>query len=240
LNQSLEDSKSRLNLILNSLTVARPCRGFTGFLTLQACHSKMCRRKVKQCLKWISMKNELILLCHAATHAMKSGLFPSIDDALDEPEPARIPRLASIYQPERVITSPVRAAIETGRAFAIKSSIDPVWRDLDYGRWQGRPIRDIHDEDADGLGAWLSEPASAAHGGESLEALQARVRGALDTHREARVTLVVTHAIVVKAVLATVLSAPLAALYRMDLEPLSAITLTYSGDTWRLRCKAFT
>jgi broad specificity phosphatase PhoE len=128
--------------------------------------------------------------------------------------------------------------MQTGRAFDITTRVDTSWRDLDYGRWQGRPIREIHDEDADGLGAWLSEPASMAHGGESLEALQTRVHGALESNREAGVTMVVTHAIILKTVLATVLDAPLTAIYCMDLEPLSAITLTRSGDAWRLRCKS--
>jgi len=129
--------------------------------------------------------------------------------------------------------------VQTGAAFEIETSVEASWRDLDYGRWQGRPIRDIHDEDAAGLGAWLSEPESAAHGGESLEALQRRVRAALENNREAGVTLVVTHAIVVKTVLATVLAAPLTAIYCMDMEPLSAVTLTRSGDAWRLRYKSF-
>jgi broad specificity phosphatase PhoE len=184
------------------------------------------------------MKTELILLCHASTHAMKSGLFPSAGDAIDELELSRLPQLGSMSQPDRVITSPAYVAVQTGRAFGTGASVDTSWSDLDYGRWQGRPIREIHDEDAAGLGAWLSEPASAAHGGESLEALQTRVRGALGRHRQTGVTLVVTHAIVVKTVLATVLDAPLTAIYCMDLEPLSAVTLTRSGEAWRLRCKS--
>jgi len=35
-----------------------------------------------------------------------------------------------------------------------------------------------------------------------------------------------------------VLDAPLTAIYCMDLEPLSAITLTRSGYAWRLPCKS--
>jgi len=184
------------------------------------------------------MKIELILLCHATTHAMKTGSFPSTGDAIDELELSRLPRLASMFQPDRIVTSPAHAAMQTGRAFETTTSVDASWSDLDYGLWQGRPIREIHDEDAAGLGAWLSEPGSAAHGGESLEALQTRVRAALESNQEAGVTLIVTHAIVVKTVLATVLDAPLMAIYSMDLEPMSAITLTRSGETWRLRCKS--
>jgi broad specificity phosphatase PhoE len=185
------------------------------------------------------MKTDLILLCHASTHAMKSGLFPSAGDTIDELELSRLPHLVSMFQPARVITSPAYVAVQTGRALGTATSVDASWSDLDYGRWQGRPIREIHDEDAAGLGAWLSEPASAAHGGESLEALQRRVRGALKGHLQTGVTLIVTHAIVVKTVLATVLDAPLTSIYCMDLEPLSAITLTRSSEAWRLGCKSF-
>lgn len=184
------------------------------------------------------MKNELILLCHAATHAMKAGMFPKLDDPIEHLERPRLSALASIYAPDRVITSPAHAAVETGRAFGLQMSTDAQWSDLDHGRWQGRSLKDIYDAETDALSAWLSEPGSAAHGGESLDALQTRVRGALDVRRDSGITLIVTHAIVVKVALAFVLEAPLAGVYRMDLEPLSAITLTRADNAWRLRCKS--
>jgi broad specificity phosphatase PhoE len=115
---------------------------------------------------------------------------------------------------------------------------DGRWSDLDYGHWSGRSIAGTHDQNPDGLAAWLSDPASAAHGGESLEALQARLRYVLMQAPPAGSTLVVTHAIVVKVVLATVLEAPLASVYSMDFEPLSSITLARAGDAWRLRGKS--
>ena len=63
------------------------------------------------------------------------------------------------------------AARETAALFDDEAQIDHSFDDLDYGRWHGRSIRDVHDEDAAGLEAWLSDPTSAPHGGESLEAL---------------------------------------------------------------------
>src|ERR1700712_1792038 len=147
------------------------------------------------------MKNELILLCHAATHAMKAGMFPTLDDPIEHLERPSLSALASIYAPERVITSPAHAAVETGRAFGLRMSTDAQWSDLDHGRWQGRSLRDIYDAESDALSAWLSEPGSAAHGGESLDALQTRGRGALDVQRNTGITLIVTHAIVVKGAL---------------------------------------
>ena len=56
------------------------------------------------------MKSELILLCHAATRAMKTGLFPTTDDPLDETERPRISRLGELFSVDRIATSPARAA----------------------------------------------------------------------------------------------------------------------------------
>jgi broad specificity phosphatase PhoE len=184
------------------------------------------------------MKSELILLCHAATRAMKTGLFPTTDDPLDETERPRISCLGELFSVDRIATSPARAARDTACEIGSDCHADEQWSDLDYGRWRGRAVRDIHDEDADGLDAWLSSPASAPHGGESLKALQARIRGALSRSPQNGATLTVTHAIVVKVALATVLNAPLDSVYSIDLEPLSYITLTRSGDAWRLRCRS--
>jgi broad specificity phosphatase PhoE len=184
------------------------------------------------------MKSELILLCHAATRAMKTGFFPADDDPLDETDRPRLANFGQHFKVDRVVASPARAARDTACEIDSECHADEEWSDLDYGRWRGKAIRDIHDEDADGLGAWLSDPTSAPHGGESLEALRARIRRAFVRSPTAGTTLIVTHAIVVKVALAIVLNAPLDAVYSMDLEPLSSITLTRSGDAWRLRCKA--
>jgi broad specificity phosphatase PhoE len=184
------------------------------------------------------MKSELILLCHAATRAMKTGAFPTSDDPLDETERPRLLRLGELFDVDQIATSPARAARDTASEIGSDCHADERWADLDYGHWRGRPVRDIHDEDADGLGAWLSDPASAPHGGESLETLQARIRSALSQSPHEGTTLIVTHAIVVKVAMAIVLNAPLDAVYSMDLEPLSALTLTRSGDAWRLRFRS--
>jgi broad specificity phosphatase PhoE len=184
------------------------------------------------------MKSELILLCHAATRDMKTGFFPADDDPLDETESQRLSNLGEHFRVDRVVTSPARAAQDTASEIGSECHADEQWSDLDYGRWRGRAIREIHDEDANGLDAWLSDPTRAPHGGESLEALQARIRAALIRPFQEGTTLIVTHAIVVKVALAIALNAPLDAVYAMDLEPLSTITLTRSGDAWRLRCKS--
>jgi broad specificity phosphatase PhoE len=181
------------------------------------------------------MKSEWILLCHAVTREMKTGLFPTVEDGVDEALSLRRSDLAPLFKVDRVRCSPARVAHDTALMLGPAWSEDPEWSDLDYGSWSGRSIADIHDQDADGLGAWLSDPAFTAHGGESLEALQARLRRVLMQAPQAGSTLIVTHAIVLKVALATVLEAPLSSVYSMDFEPLSSITLARAGDAWRLR-----
>jgi broad specificity phosphatase PhoE len=184
------------------------------------------------------MKNtEVILLCHAVTHAMKAGVFPSAEDAID---PAGCSGLANRLggKERRVVTSPARAARETAAAFASDATVDPSFADLDYGRWHGRSIRDVGDESAEGLGAWLSDPASAPHGGESLEQMAARVMAGLERHAREEPCVIITHALAIKAALARVLDAPLAAVYAMDFEPLAQVVLTHGDARWRLRVRA--
>jgi broad specificity phosphatase PhoE len=193
--------------------------------------------KVKHRTTIHTMTTELTLLCHAATHAMKAGTFPSGDDPIDAAACAHLAARFGGTQ-RHVVTSPARAARETAACFDASPAIDRSFDDLDYGHWRGRAIRDVHDEDPQGLAAWLSEPASAPHGGESLEALAARVMAGLDRYTHGGPYVIVTHAILVKVALARVLNAPLASVYAMDFEPLSSLVLTRGETIWRLRVNA--
>lgn len=189
---------------------------------------------------------DVTLLCHAATRAMKTGRFPSADDPVDPGEAAALATLAGRLgtAERRVVTSPARAARETAAAFEANPAIDALFDDLDYGRWQGRAIRDVYDEDPEGLLAWLDGAGGAPRNGESLAALVGRVMAGLDRQAQAGRCVIVTHAIVVKAALAGVLNAPLASVHAMDFEPLSALVLTRETGQeqarWRLRVRATT
>lgn len=176
------------------------------------------------------MKTELTLICHAATYAMKAGRFPTSDDPI---EPVDL-----VMAKRRVVTSPARAARETAALFDDEALIDQSFDDLDYGRWHGRSIRDVHDEDAMGLQAWLSDPSSAPHGGESLEALAGRIMSGLERYAQGGSHTIVTHALALKVTLARVLEAPLVAVYAMDFEPLSTLVLTRHDAGWRVRMPA--
>jgi broad specificity phosphatase PhoE len=179
---------------------------------------------------------ELILLCHAATRAMKAGFFPSGDESAERDARAVLAPLRA-RRNTRVIASPARVARETAAWIADAFEIVPAFDDIDYGRWRGLSIRDTGTREPGHVAAWLADPQARPHGGESVAMLAARVADALafSDHLNARERcIVVTHAIVVKAALAHALGMPLASVYTMDIAPLSVTVLrrASAADAW--------
>ena len=85
-----------------------------------------------------------------------------------------------------------------GAAHGLTPTIDPRWRELDFGDWDGMAAADI---DPDALGRFWSDPdANPPPGGERWSSLVARVAGALGSLAPGP-TLVVTHGGAMRAAL---------------------------------------
>lgn len=103
---------------------------------------------------------------------------------------------------ERVIASDLRRAADAGNPIAdrlgITAAIDPRWRELDFGEWDGLHAAEI-DETA--LRAFWNDPdASPPPGGERWSTLVARVGAAIGELAPVP-TLVVTHGGAMRAAL---------------------------------------
>ena len=91
-----------------------------------------------------------------------------------------------------------RAAEAIGEASNLTPTLDPRWRELDFGRWEGLTANAI---DPDALGRFWADPdASPPPGGERWSALAARVSDALDALAPVD-TLIVTHGGAMRAAL---------------------------------------
>ena len=122
-----------------------------------------------------------------------------------------------------VVTSPARRCVQRGAA------VEPRLGPWDLGQWTGRPFGEL---DLDG---WRGDPAFAAHGGESLVALRARVADLLTEWHELTGRLaVVTHAAVIKAMVVHALGAPVQAVWDVDVRPASVTELHATSIGWRL------
>jgi broad specificity phosphatase PhoE len=170
----------------------------------------------------------LVLICHAPTSATRGTAFAD-DEPLERVMPAGGVDLGRIGQ---VRCGPELRCRQTATGLGWQPAIDPALADLDVGRWRGRALTDVRD----GLEAWLTDPAAAPHGGESVQDLLIRVGEWLTSVRNTGGRIVaVTHAAVVRAAVVTVLGAGPMAFWRIDAAPLSQTLINAHGGRWTLR-----
>ncbi len=181
------------------------------------------------------MTTRVKLICHAPTPAVRASAFPN-----DEPlERAALRKLAGGGAPmgrmDRIFASPGTAARQTADALGFSAAVEPALCECDYGTWAGRSMADIHDQEPEGLAAWLTEPGSAPHGGESMLALMDRVGAWLDAQRDIPgAVAAVTHASVIRAAIVHAIEAPPSSFWRIDVAPLAIAKLSASGGRWSL------
>jgi broad specificity phosphatase PhoE len=181
------------------------------------------------------MTARLILICHGSTIAVRAAAFPA-DEPLDE-RGSRGAAAVSDHLPaaDRWLTGPEARARETAAALGFAADVEPALRDCDYGRWRGESFDAVQEREPDAVAAWLSDPAAAPHGGESMRALLARVAAWLDGERQRSTrTLAVTHSAVIRAAIVHAIGAPPHSFWRIDVAPLSVTRLSAAADRWTL------
>jgi broad specificity phosphatase PhoE len=146
----------------------------------------------------------LTIVRHARTEANAGGrLQGTLDLPLDEVGEAQAAALTTIVRDiDRVVCSPLLRTRQTAAVFGIEPTIDERLREVDYGPFEGKRIADLPQEMWQ---RWITELDYAPDGGESLNAMSARVVAALEdlaTEAEQRHIVVVTHATPVKAAMA--------------------------------------
>jgi broad specificity phosphatase PhoE len=179
----------------------------------------------------------LVLITHASTEATAAARFP-----YDEPLEARgagAVASAAGSVPRRLggsFRGPERRCEQTASGLGLPAEPDASLADVDLGTWRGRTLTGLEAEHPADLVAWLTDPAAAPHGGESLSALMDRVAswlGGLPTG-PARIAAI-THPAVVRAAVLHVLGAPAECFWRLDTGPLTQTWLTRHGGRWTVR-----
>lgn len=175
------------------------------------------------------MPDRLTLISHAATAATRSAAFPA-DEPLDAGGRSAALAARDELRADRFLSSPARRCVETATALGLTVTVDQRLRDAAAGYWAGRTMEDVAATDADAVGAWLA--GAAPPGGESWEAVRARVRGMLD---EGGTTVAVTHAAVIRALVVEVLRTPAEVSRRIEVAPLTRTVLVGGPGRWALR-----
>ncbi len=175
---------------------------------------------------------QLHLVRHAVTPetgVTLSGRLPGIplsDEGRDMA--TRAAAEMGALKPAALLTSPIERCRETaailGRQWNLQPATDPSFIEADYGTWSGRKLRSLYQ-----LKAWDSLMGAASRfrfpGGETLEDVQHRAVAATERlageHRNRAVVVVVSHADVIRSVLAHYLGMPLDLIHRLHVGPAS-------------------
>ena len=175
----------------------------------------------------------LTLICHARTVAQKFASFPTNEPLEMDWQSALGSRRHGFKGTPRLLCAPELRTRQTAALFGDEVEVVAALSDCDFGQWRGVSINDLQTSQADALQAWLDDPTSATHGGESVVQLEQRVAQWMKTLEATPGHIVaITHPFFIRAALMQVLQG--AAFNQIDVEPLSAIELRFTGR-WRLR-----
>ncbi|MEU8827714.1 histidine phosphatase family protein [Streptomyces sp. NPDC048636] len=178
----------------------------------------------------------ITLVTPAVNAALRQVRF---DDAPPDPSALRRAEAAAGALPhhDTSLTAPSVRCRGTARALGLDAAVTEELRDLDVGRWRGRSLDEVGRQTPEEMAAWLTDPAAAPHGGESLLELLERVGAWLSDRagHEERV-LAVADPPVVRAALVHALGVPAATFWRLDTAPLTATELSGRAGRWNLRC----
>ncbi|WP_446740897.1 histidine phosphatase family protein [Sphingomonas sp. CFBP 13603] len=132
----------------------------------------------------------------------------------------------------RIVTSDLARTRDCARAIAasraIEVDVDPRWRELDFGAWDGLEPAEV---DPTALAQFYDDPdAAPPPGGERWSALQGRVHDALADVPPAA-TLIVTHGGAIRAALADLCGFDRRQIWAFDLPYASLVSLRiWPGD----------
>ena len=178
------------------------------------------------------LATRLTLICHAVTPLQKQGRFSDDEAVLMDWQGAALSLAGRYKKTHRLLCAPEARTRQTADLFGSDAVIEDALRDGDLGQWKGQQIAQL---DSEAVRAWLTQSASAPHGGESVDQLCARV-GQWMKSLEAQPghIVAITHPFVIRAALLHAMQFPVSMFYRIDVEPLSATELRFH-NVWRLR-----
>lgn len=174
----------------------------------------------------------LTLVSHAMTDAMAAGRFPT-DEPLNSTGHRQADACVELGRFDAAYCGPEKRVRQTAELLGLAAQVEPQLADLDCGRWRGDVLAGVLPAE---LAIWLTDPARAPHGGESVVELVDRVRTWLESLTARRGRLVaVTHPAVTRAAILIALDAPPKSFWRIDVAPVSRTVMHFRGHAWTLR-----
>ena len=176
----------------------------------------------------------LILVRHGRTAANEAGLLQGrLDQDLDELGQRQAVAVAALVLSETaidsVIASPLKRAQQTAECFGKPYEVDERWIELAYGIYEGMPQADVP---SGAWAHWRADPDFVPEGGESLAALDRRVRGACEDLAELASrsnVVVVSHVSPMKSAVAWSLGVDIGISWNCHLDHASVCRISFKG-----------
>lgn len=138
----------------------------------------------------------------------------------------------------RLISSPMQRCLPFAEMLAAKLGIplhvDPRLKEIHFGAWEGKSLRDLLETDGDAYHRFLKDPVNERPAGaEPLTSFYARVTKAVHEHAvnyPGEHLLLIVHAGVMRSVISEALRAPLHTLYRIRVGSAAVARLRYFHD----------
>jgi len=135
-------------------------------------------------------------------------------------------------KPDVLIASPLMRTMMTAKEVSDASGLEPIfddiWVECDFGNWEGLTPTEVLEKYPDDWSAWLTSLSHRPGGGESYAEVYSRIAAGItdlvERHPHKKIC-VVTHNIVIRAITAFAISAPLESMYHVDILPCSITTV---------------
>lgn len=160
-----------------------------------------------------------LLLRHGQTAMSAARLYsgrsnPALSELGEKQAAAAARRLAQTGGIDAIVSSPLTRTLQTAEAAAsalgIKVRVIDDLIETDFGLWDGKTFSEAHEQDPQLHTKWLSDSSVAPPGGESLQAVNRRVKKARESLQHeygAANVLVVSHVTPIKAIMRQALDA---------------------------------
>jgi phosphoserine phosphatase len=192
----------------------------------------------------VSEITRIYLVRHGTTEWNREEIFRGrVDCKLNETGLAEARALEGYFRDvviDSIYSSPLSRAMETAQTVALPKGLrvipDPAFIDLDYGEWQGLPLKDVQEKYPDLYRFWLERPQEVTFpGGENLSRVRARAWEGFERVAQGnpgKTILVVSHRVVTKVLICAALGLDDSHFWQIKQDTTAVNCFEYTGKTF--------
>ena len=184
------------------------------------------------------------LVRHGTTEWNKEEIFRGrVDCKLNDTGLAEARALEEYFRDvvvDSVYSSPLSRAAETARAVAVPKGLtvipDPAFIDMNYGEWQGLPLKEVEEKYPDLYRLWRERPQDVTFpGGENLAQVRTRAwegLGRVVQKNPGKTVLVVSHRVITKVMICAALGLDDSHFWQIKQDTTAVNCFEYEGKTF--------